>query len=45
MLPEAVLLIEQWRCNYNRVRRHSAPGYRPSAPEGIVPMDQRRLMH
>lgn len=26
-LMEAQVLVEQWRCHYNRVRPHSAPGY------------------
>ena len=28
-------LIEQWRRHYNRVRPHSALGYRPPAPEAM----------
>jgi transposase InsO family protein len=32
-LREAQVLIEQWRQHYNRVRPHSALGYRPPAPE------------
>jgi len=31
------LLIEQWRVHYNTIRPHSALGYRPPAPEIIVP--------
>ena len=44
-LREAQILIEQWRIHYNTVRPHSALGYRPPAPESIVPMDQRPTMH
>ena len=44
-LREAQILIEQWRIHYNTVRPHSALGYRPPAPESIVPMDQRSMMH
>jgi transposase InsO family protein len=44
-LREAKILIEQWRIHYNTVRPHSALGYRPPAPESIVPMDQRPTMH
>ena len=44
-LREAQILIEQWRIHYNTVRPHSALGYRPPAPESIVPMDQRPIMH
>ena len=32
-LQEAKVLIEQWRRHYNRIRPHSALGYRPPAPE------------
>jgi len=44
-LKEAQIIIEQWRCHYNTNRPHSALGYRPPAPEAIVPMDQRPVMH
>ncbi len=32
-LREAQVLIEGWRQQYNRIRPHSALGYRPPAPE------------
>lgn len=32
-LREAQVVIEKWRQHYNRVRPHSALGYRPPAPE------------
>ncbi len=32
-LQEAQVLIERWRQHYNRIRPHSALGYRPPAPE------------
>jgi len=35
-LEEARVLIEQWRREYNRVRPHSALGYRPPAPEAVL---------
>jgi putative transposase len=44
-LREAQILIEQWRKHYNTTRPHSALGYRPPAPETVVPMDQRPVMH
>ncbi|WP_338273376.1 IS3 family transposase [Roseicyclus marinus] len=44
-LREAQILIEQWRRHYNTKRPHSALGYRPPAPETIVPMDRRPVMH
>jgi transposase InsO family protein len=34
---EAQVLIEQWRQHYNTVRPHSALGYRPPAPEVVMP--------
>ena len=44
-LREARILIEQWWRHYNTKRPHSALDYRPPAPETIVPMDQRPVMH
>lgn len=44
-LREAQILIEQWRRHYNTKRPHSALGYRPPAPETIVSMDRRPVMH
>ena len=39
-LKEAQIIIEQWRRHYNTRRPHSALGYRPPAPESIVPVDR-----
>ena len=43
-LREAQVLVERWRWHYNRVRPHSALGYRPPAPEALLtrllPADQ-----
>ena len=36
-LLEAQVLIENWRKDYNQIRPHSALGYRPPAPEAIMP--------
>jgi transposase InsO family protein len=36
-LGEAEVLIERWRRHYNTSRPHSALGYRPPAPEAILP--------
>jgi transposase InsO family protein len=36
-LREAQVLIERWRLHYNAVRPHSSLGYRPPAPEAILP--------
>ena len=44
-LREAQILIEEWRKHYNTKRPHSALGYRPPAPETIVQMDPRPVMH
>ena len=38
-LREAQVLIEQWRVHYNTIRPHGALGYRPPAPEIIVPAE------
>jgi len=37
-LLEAKVLIERYRVRYNTVRPHSSLGYRPPAPEAIVPL-------
>ena len=44
-LPKAQILIAQRRKHYNTKRPHGALGYRPPAPQTIVPMDQRPTMH
>jgi len=36
-LREAQVLIEAWRRHYNAVRPHSSLGYRPPAPQAILP--------
>lgn len=36
-LREARILIEAWRREYNQVRPHSSLGYRPPAPEAVMP--------
>ena len=37
-LKEAEVLIEQWRIHYDTVRPHSSLGYRPPAPQAIIPL-------
>ena len=37
-LKEAKVLIERWRTYYNTVRPHSSLGYRPPAPEAVLPV-------
>ena len=36
-LQEAKVVIESWRRHYNTVRPHASLGYRPPAPEVVVP--------
>jgi transposase InsO family protein len=38
-LREAQVLIEQWRVYYNTIRPHSSLGYRPPAPETLLPKE------
>ena len=40
-LKEAQVLIEQWRCFYNTQRPHSSLGYRPPAPQAVLPPPTR----
>jgi putative transposase len=35
---EVQIAIERWRVHYNTIRPHSSLGYRPPAPETIVPL-------
>ena len=44
-LKEAQILIEQWRKHYNTKRPHSSLGYRPPAPETIIPLQQKPIMN
>ena len=37
-LLEAKVLVKRWRREYNHIRPHSSLGYRPPAPEVIIPM-------
>ena len=43
-LKEAQVLIEMWREDYNTVRPHSSMGYRPPAPEAILPKARLPVM-
>jgi len=36
-LKEAQILTERWRVEFNTERPHSALGYRPPAPQAIIP--------
>ena len=44
-LKEAQIIIEDWRKHDNTKRPHSALGYRPPAPETIIPLEQKPTMH
>jgi transposase InsO family protein len=44
-LKEAQIIIEKWRRHYNTQRPHSSLSYRPPAPEAIVTMATRPVMH
>ena len=44
-LKEAQIVIEQWQRHYNTKRPHSALGYRPPAPESIIPLEEKPMMH
>jgi len=37
-MAEAKVLLERWRQEYNHFRPHSALGYRPPAPEAVMPL-------
>jgi putative transposase len=37
-VKEARVLVEMWRKEYNQVRPHSALGYKPPAPEAVMPL-------
>jgi len=40
-LLEAKVLIENWRREYNTIRPHSVLGYKPPAPEAVMPSPMR----
>jgi len=40
-LRQAQVLIERWRVHYNTIRPHSSLGYRPPAPESVLPNPSR----
>ena len=44
-LKEAQIIIEKWRKHYNTKQPHSALCYRAPAPQTIVQMDQKPVMH
>jgi putative transposase len=44
-MKEAQIVIEQWRKHYTTKRPHSALGYRPPAPESIIPLQEKPIVH
>ena len=44
-LKEAQIVIEQWWRHYNTERPQSALGYKPPAPESIIPSAIKQMMH
>ena len=44
-LKEAKIIIKQWRQHYNRKRPHSALSWRRPAPEVIMPLEHRPVIH
>jgi len=42
-LKEAQVIIEKWRQEYNTFRPHSSLGYRPPAPEAILPPPEKHI--
>ena len=44
-LYEAKVLIERWRQHYNHVRPHSSLGYKPPAPEAVIPLKPKTILY
>jgi len=44
-LLEAKVLIERWRQHYNHVRPHSSLGYKPPAPEAVIPSTTKTILY
>ena len=38
-LFEAKVLVEKWRREYNHIRPYNSLGYKPPAPEAVLPID------
>lgn len=43
-LFEAKVLVERWRREYNHIRPHSSLGYKPPAPEAVLPIDGNKSL-
>ena len=43
-LTEVQVLVEQYRQVYNGIRPHSALGYRPPAPQAILPAEPAQML-
>lgn len=44
-LREVQIVIESWHQHHNTKRPHSSLGYRPPAPETLIPAAPRPVMH
>jgi hypothetical protein len=44
ILERGSFVIEHWRRHYNKNRPHSALGYRPPAPEVVIPKEMNTEM-
>jgi transposase InsO family protein len=44
-IREARIIVEDWRRHFNAVRPHSAIGWRPPAPQVVLPVDPRSTLH
>ena len=42
-LREAQVVVERWRVFYNTIRPHSSLGYRPPAPETLLPIQEIQI--
>ena len=43
-LFEAKVLVDRWRREYNHIRPHSSLGYKPPAPEAVLPVDGNKSL-
>ena len=43
-LFEAKVLMDRWRREYNHIRPHSSLGYKPPAPEAVLPVDGNKSL-
>ena len=43
-LFEAKVLVDRWRREYNHMRPHSSLGYKPPAPEAVLPIEKDKSL-